>query len=269
MPNQSFKNLFWHKFKAQYLSVIYYGVGLFAYTWLLMAMFPSMKSFDVSSYMKQMPEEFSKFFGGAGGLDYSKFENFISMEYLSMFFVLIIAFYFGSSAGSAIAGSVEKKIADFDLSNSISRTNYLSAQAFVAYIFTALLVIFNTATIWLLGKIYDINLNDKGLITFMVSAIFFLWALTGISLFLSSFLKTKLAVTLITAGFALASYIFLSLINIVDKLESYKYLSIYYLYDPQKMLAGGDINWLHISLLASICLFGYLFSLIIFNKRDL
>ncbi len=103
-------NLIIQKLKEQKNGIIYYALGLFGYTWLMVSMFPSMKAANMEQLTESMPEEFMKFFGGAEGFTaYSTIEGFLSMEYLSLFFVLIISFYFAASAGSAIAGQIEKK----------------------------------------------------------------------------------------------------------------------------------------------------------------
>jgi hypothetical protein len=78
-------NIIIQKLKEQYRGVIYYALGLLAYTWLMIGLFPSMKSFDIDAYIEQMPKEFIEFFGGAEGMQYSKIEGFLSVEYLSIF----------------------------------------------------------------------------------------------------------------------------------------------------------------------------------------
>lgn len=261
-------NIFLQKIKEQYLGVIYYATGLLAYTWLMIGMFPSMKSFDIESALKQMPESMTKFFGGDLGMQYSKIEGFLSVEYLSIFFVLIILFYVGSSVGATIAGNSEKKMLDFDLSQPISRTKYALSHYLISILFTILLVAFNVFVIWLLCKCYNVSISNKGLMAFMLQASVFFLAFIGIAAFLSSIVKSKMTVVLVTVFFSLGSYIFLSLSNIFDKLKDYKKISIYYLYNPQKILESGDINWWHITILFSIFLIGIISSLIIFNRKD-
>lgn len=263
------KNIIFQKIKEQYLSVIYYAIGLLAYTWLMIGMFPSMKSFDIDSYIKQMPEEMIKFFGGDLGMQYSKIEGFLSIEYLSIFFVLIILFYIGSSIGSAIAGNLENRTLDFDLSQPISRSRYLLSHIIVTILYTTLLVGFNVFAIYVLCRGYGVIINNAGLLSFTLVASMFFLAMIGIATFLTSISKTRVTVILVTVFFSLGSYLFLSLSNIFDKLKNYKAVSIYNLYEPQKVLETGEINWSHLAILALIFLIGTVLSLLIFNKKDL
>lgn len=257
------------KIKEQYFSVLYYAIGLLVYTWLMIGMFPSMKTFDIDGYIKQMPEEMIKFFGGDLGMQYSKIEGFLSIEYLSIFFVLIILFYVGSSIGSAIAGNLENRTLDFDLSQPISRSRYLLSHIIVTILYATLLVTFNVFAIYVLCRGYGVIINNVGLLSFALVASMFFLAMIGIATFLTSISKTRVTVILVTVFFSLGSYLFLSLSNIFDKLKNYKAVSIYNLYEPQKVLETGEINWSHIAILALIFLIGTVLSLLIFNKKDL
>jgi len=262
-------NIMLRKIKDQFKGVAYYALGLLAYTWLMIGMFPSMQKFDIQEMMRQLPPEMSKFFGGDTGMQYNKIEGFLSIEYLSIFFVLIICFYLASSVGAAIAGNIESKVAQFDLSQPISRTKYALSQIMISVLFTLILVWFNALIIKVLCSAYNVPISNSGIIKFGIVASLFMLAFIGIASFLSSIIKNKLSVTLITVAFALGSYVFLSLSNIVDKLKDFEKLSIYFLYQPQKLLENGDININHTLILASIFLIGLISSLIIFNKKDL
>lgn len=262
-------NIIFQKFKEQKNSIIYYAAGLFAYTWLLIGMFPTMQKSDMESLTKSMPEEFMKFFGGDGFLSYTKIEGFLSLEYLGFFFILIIAFYIGSSAGSAIAGSIEKRTIDFDLSQPINRTNYALGSFLLGLKSSAFLVAFNAFIIWFLCKAYDIDIKNNGLFAFAITAIFFVWAIYGIAAFLTSIFRSKLSVVLTTVVITLGFYLFTSLSNIIDKLKDFNHYSLFYLYNPQKLLIDGTINWTHILILSAILIAGTTSSIIIFNKKDI
>lgn len=262
-------NIILQKFKEQKTSVFIYAGALIGYILLMMSMFPSIKKMDIEAMMKDMPEQFVKFFGDEGMAAYSTIEGYLSMEFLSFFFILILTFYVGSTTGSAIAGQVEKRIIDFNLSQPISRTKMLLSETAVALIYSALIIVACSISMFIFGEIFSEPFKVRGLMAFSVIAILFMWAIYGIGIFLSSILRTKIAAMLITFGLTLFMYIFLSLTRMVDKLKDFDVISIFYLYDPQKLLKTGEINWLYASILAGIFLIGLLISLLIFNKKDL
>jgi len=263
------QNIIVRKFKDQLLSLLYYFGGLFAYTWMMIALFPSMKTADLSTIYQQFPKEFLKFFGANGIETMGTIEGFLSLEFLSLFFILIIAFYIGSAAGSTIAGSIEKRTMDFQLSQPISRTKLVIAEILVGLFNTFLLVALTVLSMYLLGKGYHVSLNNHGLITFGFVATIFLWSFYGIAMLLSSILKSKISVAALTVGILMGLYVFNALTKIIDKLAKYDKFTLLNMYDPQKLLTNTAINWNQILVLVIILLVGTIGSLIIFNKKNI
>ncbi len=261
-------NIAKRQFTEQRNSVLIYLASLFGYTLLMVSMFPTLKKMDIESLIQNYPKEIADFFSQSGMSSYSKIEGFLSMEFLSFFFILVIAFYIGSAAGSAIAGQIEKKTMDFNLSQPVSRTKIVLANAIVALLYSALIVNFTSFAIWFCCQAYNIEISTKGIAAFALFATVFIWSIYGIGVFFSSILRSKIGVSLLTVGITLASFIILSLTRIVDKLKDLENISIFKLYDPEKLLANGQINLQHILILLSIMILGLAGSLIIFNKKD-
>lgn len=262
-------NIIIQKFKEQRTSVIIYASALIGYTFLMISMFPSIKKMDIEVMMKDMPEQFVKFFGDEGMASYNTIEGYISMEFLSFFFVLILTFYVASAAATAIAGQIEKRTIDFNLSQPVSRTKSLLSDTIVALIYSTAIITVCSIAMFLLGKAFDSEFKIDGLGAFTIIATLLLWAIYGIAILLSSLLKSKIAVMLITFGLTLFMYVFLSLTRMVDKLKDFDHLSIFYLYDPHKLLKSGDININHALILFGIFAIGLISSIVIFNKKDL
>lgn len=260
-------NIIIQKFKEQFRSIIYYFVGLFVYAWMIVGLYPSISTVK-ADYLQQMPENLIKFFG-ADTLAITKFEGFMSMEFLSLFFILIIAFFIGSSAGSTIAGAIERKTIEFQLSQPISRTKLVLSETFVSLFYLATLVWSISLSIFAFCKLYHIDVKDSGLLAFSITATAFLWAVYGISLLISSMLKTKITVATATVSVTMAFYIFTAMTNMVEKLKNYDKLSLFYMYNPQKLLETGTVDWFHIEILLGILILGLISSLIIFNNKDL
>lgn len=257
------------KFKDQALSLIYYFAGLFAYSWMMIALFPTMKTADLSAVYQQFPKEFLKFFGANGIESMGTIEGFLSLEFLSLFFILIIAFYVGSSAGSTIAGSIEKHTMDFQLSQPISRTKLIIAETLVGLFNTFLLVASTVLSIFLLAKGYHVSMNNHGLLTFLFVATIFLWSFYGVAMFISSLLRSKITVAALTVSILMGLYVFNALTKIVDKLSKYDKFTLFNMYDPQKLLTSTEINWNNILVLGIILFVGVFSSIIIFNKKDI
>lgn len=261
-------NIIRRKLQEQFRGVSIYSIFLILFGWMYVALFPSMQKIDIEAMMAQMPKEFLGFLGDGGASAYNTIEGFMSGEYYSFFFVLLLAFYVANTAGSAIAGNIEKRTIDFNLSQPISRTKMLLAETFVVMFYSAAIVSVVNLMIKLLSEVHKVSISSKGLLMFCLVAIVFAWAIYGVAIFLSSILKSKIAVVGITIFFTLGSYLFYSLSLAVDKIKDLGTYSIYNFYSPQKLLSKGEIDPTDIIVLGSIFLIGLLLSLFIFNKKD-
>jgi len=262
-------NIIKQKIKEQRNSVLIYIGSLIGYALLMIGMFPEMKKMDLEALMESYPPEIAKFFGESGMASYSTIEGFLSMEYLSFFFILILTFYIGSAAGSAIAGQIEKRTADFNLSQPITRTKILLSEATVALAYIALTTIATSVSIIVLCQLFNIEISVKGVSSFAILATLFGWAHYGIAIFLSSVLRSKIGVMLLTVGFSLGSYVLLSLTRLVEKIKDFDSISIYKLYNPELAIRDANLNENHALILGSIALAGIILAIFSFNKKDI
>ena len=254
------------KFKEQFVSIIYYFIGLLAYAWMIIALFPYIENVK-SAYLQQLPESFIKFFGG-DALSIGKFEGFISIEFLGLFFILIVSFFVASSAGSTIAGAIEKKTMDFQLSQPISRTRLVISESFVTMIYTALLVFATALAILVLCKLYNTPISSIGLLAFAVTATALLWSIYGIAIFLSAILKSKITVAAAIVSLTMGFYVLSAMTTIIDKFSKFAKYSLFNDYVPQKLLETGTFNWHQIEIWGIIFAIGLIGSLLVFNQKD-
>jgi ABC-type transport system involved in multi-copper enzyme maturation permease subunit len=259
----------YRKFIDQAISLLYYFGGLLAYSWMMIAMFPTMKTADLAGIYNQFPKEFLKFFGANGIESMGTVEGFLSIEFLSLFFILIIAFYIGSSAGSTIAGAIEKRTMDFQLSQPISRAKLLLSETIVGLLNTALLVFATSGSIYILAKAYDVSMSTRGIFVFAFVAIIFLWAFYGLAVLISSILRSKITVASITVSIIMGLYILNALSKIVDKLAKIEKYTLFNMYNPQKLLTDHIINWHQIEFLLLVLVVGIISSILIFNNKDI
>lgn len=263
-------NIIKRKFAEQRKGVIYYAIGLLAYIWSLIALYPTITSkISFEEYIKAFPEDLMKFFGSSSGGMISSIENFLTFEYLGVFFVLILSFFVASSAGSSIAGAIEQKTIDFDLSQPISRTKYLLSQTSVTTIYIIILTAFNSVAIYLTSRLHGVKLNPSGLLALFILALAIMLSIYGLAIVLSTLLKSKALVMTSTVFLVLAMNIFQSLTSIVDKLEKFQKSTIFYMYDPQNTLVEGTLNIKHLAVYMLVYLLGIIISLNIFNRKDL
>ncbi len=258
-------NIILQKLKEQKNGVLYYILGLVLYVWMVMAIYPSISE-NIEEIVKAYPQDLLQFFGGT---EMSTIEGFLTVEFLSLFFILIVLFYISSAAGSVISERIERKTMDFFLSQPISRSKIIFSETLVVLIYSLIIVVATSFSIWGFAKIYDISISTKGLLAFSVVATFILWAIYGIAICFSSFMKSKIATVFSTFFIIFAMYIFFAMTEMVEKLKDYDKFSIFYLYKPQELLTNAELNLSHIGILLLIFVIGLGASILIFNKRDI
>jgi ABC-2 type transport system permease protein len=263
-------NVIKRKLKEQSKSAMYYAIGLFVYAWMITAIFPLFsEGLDLDSYVEIFPEEMMVLLGVEEATSMNQIEGFLSLEYLAVFFVLILVFFVSSSAGSTIAGAIEKKTIDFQLSQPISRTRLLLSEAFVTVLYTIGLVIFNSVAMIMLSRLHDVDLSIKGVLVFTVLASGLMISIYGISIFLSSFLKSKTIVITTTIFLVMAMHIFQSLTTFVDKLKDFQNVTLFSMYKPETILKTAQLDLIHMLMFLLVFVVGLVSSIIIFQRKDI
>lgn len=253
----------------QYKGVIYYSGGLLLYMWMIISLFPSAKSIDISSFVNQAPDYLKGIYSSGGLKDISTIEGFLSGEILSFFLILIVAFYVAGSASSTIAGAIEKKTMDFQLSQPISRTKYYLSDFITTIGFTAVISGITLLSIKPLCAAYNISINGAGIAKLWLMALIMLLAVYGISLLFSSLLRSKAGVVSLTVGITFALYMLTTLSSGVEKLKPFQSYSLYYYYKPYELMTGSSIEIKDVIVLLLVFIIGSLLGLAIFNKKDI
>lgn len=257
------------RIKSQYRGAVYYTIGILFYLWLIISVFPSIKSFDFNAFINQMPDYFKGFYNSGGLKDISSIEGFLSGEILSFFLIFITAFFVAGSAASSIAGTIEKKTLDFSLSQPVSRTKYFIADFLVTEMFTVIITGIALLSIKPLCSAYNISISMVGLTKLWFMAILMLSAIYGISLLASSILRSKSTVISLSLGITFAFYMITTLASAIDKIKALKPYSLYYYYKPYDLMTGSPILFKDVMALLLVFAVGSYLALVIYNKKDI
>ena len=135
--------IFIQTLRSYWVTITIYAASLFGYSMLLASMYTIVDNLSgvYTEMFKAMPEGFLEAFGASnffeGGL---QFESFLSMEHLSLFWVIIVgAFVIGFSA-RVLAGEVEQGTVALVLSQPVTRTKMFLSKFFAGIIGIVVLV---------------------------------------------------------------------------------------------------------------------------------
>ena len=261
-------NIIKRQFSEQLMGVIYYIAGLSVYGWLMVYLFPKFSGTDIGAMLEQYPEDIKAFIGESGVQMFSTIEGFLSVEFIGISIPMILAFYVAGSAGSAIAGMIEKKTMDFNLSQPVSRTKMVLSHGVVTLAYSALISFTVFLMTYFASLVHNVDMSFKGLMVTAFISMLLLWAFYGIAILLSSIFKKRLPVIGALVAFALLSYIYDGLSNAVDVLKDYSEITFYTMYDSFDLMTNASVNWWHVLIYLGVAVVGTIGALIIFNKKD-
>ena len=252
-------------------SIFWYGLGVFLYGVLMVSFFPTVQ--DMGGELEKLLESYPPGFLQAFGVDAGSFntiEGFLSVEYLSFIWVIIVGILLFTLGASIVSGEIDKGTSEFSFTLPIKRQKIV-LEKFAASFFISLIIIFITLTTIIIGAyIVGETLHFKGLLAFFAVASALSFFLLAFATFLSSFSSSKGKVYGICGGFFALSYAIHVLVGISDKVLDFYFLSFFKYYgSPGAILASGSIDIRNIAVFLTAGAIFLLLGIMIAEERDL
>lgn len=248
-----------------------YSFGLALYGLTMTLFYPTLqKNLDnFKLTLEAYPEGFKKAFGISTD-SLSTLEGFLSVEYFSMFWILILSILIFSIGASFVAGEKELGTIDFTYTLPLKRKDIVFNK-FISGILLAFIAGFSGIAGSLIGAyIIGEQPNLVGFMAFTLIAfttIFFLLSLTTL---LSSIFKNRAKVYTFAAIIFATSYVLQILSSLNKSIEKLYYLSFFKYYgSPENILNTGtvQISYIIVLLVLGIILLGIALHYV--EKRDL
>jgi len=217
-----------------------------------------------------MPKGMLAAFGLEQGMSITSVPDFLSTEYYSMIFLVLMALFTLSLAAKLLSHLVEQGSMTYILSTPISRIKVLLTIIGV-FITGLFLILFCNFTFSYVGSIL-VGEKIKDLSAFfnlhLVGFLFF-FAIGGYCFLFSTLLTEEKKAVAYAGGLTLLFYLLDLMGRLSDKFEMTRYMSIFYLYQPSEILKNNT-NILSVSLILLIIGFiTYFAALFIFKRRNL
>ncbi|MDT8434168.1 MAG: ABC transporter permease subunit [Anaerosomatales bacterium] len=148
-------------------SLLWYSFGLALYGWFIVAFFPLIE--DNMQYMEifetVFTEEMMAIFGAAG-LNFGTFGGFVTVEYLGLIWVFIVAAAVITFAAGSLGGAVEDGTMELTLAQPVSRMQVALMRYLALAAYAGILNFVTVATIYLPGLLHgvDVPLDGMGLL---------------------------------------------------------------------------------------------------------
>lgn len=264
--------LFWRTIKDRKYTILIYCLASILFLWMYIAFYPTIhdKAQEFSQLLSAYPESFMKAFNiNPSQLLFTTLESFLAMEQFNIVWPIMLFAFFIAWGGSAIAGEIEKGTIEILLAQPISRLKIFLAKYLSGTLMILLFTAVSVFAVIPLAKIYHIDYQLFHYWTIALIGFLLGGAVFSIAIFFSALFSDKGKAYFLTSGILVVMYVLNIMASLRDNLETLKYFSFFYYYDPAKALIDNQIDhWAYLVFISTIVLFT-IFAALIFQKRDI
>jgi len=262
--------LFTKELRSRRTSALAFCAAIFGFVVLYISIFPTFQKQSASfgKIFASLPKGFSENLG-VGLNTFTNVQNFLSVELFAIIWPLIAIIVSVSTAGSSIAGEVEKGTMGTLLSLPLGRakifwTKYLVGVLIIAaFVTSSLIAAMPLAS--LLGLTYDVS---AFLLTALMCAVFAL-CVYSYAFLLSSVFNEKSRVYALAGGTLMLMYVVNLVSSLINDLHFLRFGSVFYYFTARQTLALGHINTANLAILIIPVIVFSVTGYIVFNRKDI
>lgn len=260
--------LIYKELLARRWNLLIYGLVAVGFLWLYVAMYPSLakSQVDINQIYKSMPKSILQAFN-INQTDFS-FAGFLGSKHMDMMWPLMTILLGLGWAGNMLAGEIERGSMNLLLSLPIKRLQIYFSKFIAGKIGLTIYVFVSVALIIPLGKLYNVDINSHNVLQTALLCWFFAMSIFTFGLAVSAITSERGKTYFIAGGVLFAMYVARILSSLFDSLQSLKYISFFYYFNPSQTLVNGQLNRLSVIIFSSTITICFIIGLALFQKRD-
>ena len=260
-------NLFRRSFADKRNSLAFYAAGVILYSIFILLIWPSIRNSALSQIWNSYPENLKKAFGA--GINYASFDGFLTLEYLSNIWVIVMAVFSIGTGAASLAGEIEKGTMEVLLAQPISRRAVVVSR--FLYYSTALLMLIAATLVPIAAgsPIVSGNISYPGLLAVGLLAFLFFAAIGSYTFMFSAMFNSRGMAVSVAAGVIIFSYALNLLAKFNDTVNRFNFLTLFNYFDPYRFLHSASIAWGDLAVLAGIIAACLAVAVIWFERRDI
>jgi len=259
--------LFKRTFLSGYKILLVFICVMLMYFLIIAGMYDPKTKENMEKLMETLPKEMMLAFGFKDAD--SSFAGFLSSYYYGFIAVVFPMIYGIITANRLIARLVDRGSIAYLLSTPNKRVKIVLTQAlFLILSTTGIYMIVFAAGFLASEKMFPGELDLNAFLRLNVGALLLQFAIGGISFFSSCVFNDTKNSLLFGAGIPVGFYIIKMLSDAGEKLEGFKYFTIFSLFNPQKMVSG-EWGALSFAVLLAFAVVFYSAGALVFCKKDL
>lgn len=256
--------------KQNWKSLFWFAFGLFAYTWTIMAKIYPVLQQNTATFEKLFqtyPKEFLQLFG----FDTMKmdFANFISGEYLILFFPLIVGSYLAAFITRFFTKEVETTQMANLLAQPVSRVSIFLSKFVSMVMGLAFLTAVALLPIPPMAHAYGFSVEWMPVLKLTLEAFLLMLATGGFFTLVSVIFSERGQALGVSLGVFIASYLLFTFGNMFDSLKNIQWLSIFDYYKPAEILEKNVVDSKDLLVLFGVFFVTTALALLWFRKRDI
>lgn len=255
--------------KVQIKDIMSYSFGAILYQWLIIWIYPSIAKSNVNDLLKTMPKSMLKAVGMDSGIQ--KLGDFLAGEFYGLLYLLIMMVFTLMTSIRLVAKLIDRGSMVYLLSTPVSRVKIVFTQIMVLAVGLFIIALFTTLGGIVGSKLFVEHSNlDNGTFVQMNLIGFLIFLLIGAYSFIFSCLMNDEKKAMgVAAGVTVIFYAINMIAKMSDKFDWLQNLSIFSLFDPQKIIKGNVEMFPIVAGLAAASILLFVLSALIFKKRDL
>ena len=262
--------IFLRTIKDRKISLFMYCIAGIGFLWMYVLLFPSIQKQGESflELMKGYPEGLMKIFG-IEEFSFLTIESFLAIEQFSFIWPILVIFLLVSTAGTALAGEIEKGTIEIMLASPTSRRHIFGGR-YLAGVFA--LLIFTVCSVFAvipLAEIHNVDYLLKSYIAMALMGFLFGLAVFSFAMLLSAISSERSRVYMITGSILIVMYV-LNVVSMLKESLSYlQYFSFFHYYDPHSALVGSTVSGVAILVFIIVVIVCTVAGAILFSTRDI
>lgn len=255
--------------KKTFLVYLVSAIGLME---MYIAMFPSINIVaqdKLDLLMQSFPKEIWTLVGvDPEKLMFTKIESFISMEFYSFIWPILLITFAVSLANSAIVNEIERGNIENILSQPISRTKLFITRFLAGFSILTAFIWSSVYAIVPLVRLHNIKFSISNNVTIALSGMLFVLVVYSVAMLASSIFSEKGKASFLVTGVILVSYVLNVIAGLKENMQNLKYYSLFHYYNATTNFVDSKLidNAVWFSLGVSVVFI--LVAIIYFNKRD-
>ncbi len=265
------QSFFKKTFRDYKWSILLYSFIVLLYGISMIGFFPSLQ--ESSADFEKLLESYPPVIIEAFGVNFDSIntiEGFLSMEYFSFIWVIIISLLIFSLGASIVSKEIDKGTSEFSFTLPLKRRKIVLSKFIASFFISSIVVLITLISVIAGAYMIGETLYLKGFLAFLLIALALNFFLLSFTTFFSSIFSDKGKVYGICAGFLTLSYVLHVFVKMNDSISNLYYLSFFKYYgNPETILRSGSIDIKSILVFLLVGLIFLVLGLIISERRDL